>query len=151
MEIKINIRLEQQKKKADLINQGFKKCATCKELLSVKDFTRNVAKGSCGYKSSCKKCLAEYNRTKRKDYWIRFAYGQSEGWYNDLVIKQEGKCAICKKESKLVVDHCHTNGNTRELLCNNCNAALGMSGENIITLQNMINYIIKHNGHSNNT
>ncbi|MDE3022482.1 MAG: hypothetical protein KGI54_11555 [Pseudomonadota bacterium] len=33
----------------------------------------------------------------------------------------------------------------RELLCNDCNAALGFAKENINTLQKMITYLEKHN------
>jgi len=52
--------------------------------------------------------------------------------YDDLFIEQEGVCKICKTaDSKttltdnLVVDHDHSTGETRGLLCNTCNIALG--------------------------
>jgi len=46
-----------------------------------------------------------------------------------LVTKQKGRCAICKIDLNLVklnsVDHCHTSGKIRGVLCNSCNVGLG--------------------------
>jgi Recombination endonuclease VII len=41
------------------------------------------------------------------------------------------------------VDHCHTTGKIRGLLCGNCNSALGLIKENIPSMENMIAYIKK--------
>ena len=35
-------------------------------------------------------------------------------------------CAICGKDKRLVVDHCHQSGRIRGVLCLTCNAGLGM-------------------------
>lgn len=60
--------------------------------------------------------------------------------YNTLLFKQEYCCAICAKhESKikkrLHVDHCHTTGRIRGLLCSLCNTAIGalQDSENILS------------------
>jgi hypothetical protein len=50
--------------------------------------------------------------------------------YNTLFIKQEGKCAICKKHQinfsrRLAVDHCHKTSRVRGLLCPKCNWRVG--------------------------
>lgn len=56
--------------------------------------------------------------------------------HNTLYRKQEGKCAICgyrvgevwvfgNKVHKLVIDHSHTTGKIRGLLCNGCNTQVG--------------------------
>jgi len=67
--------------------------------------------------------------------------------------EQEGKCPICFKfcpihpESKgegLAVDHCHTTGEVRSLLCIPCNSAIGQLQENVTIMQNAINYITTH-------
>lgn len=42
-----------------------------------------------------------------------------------LMIAQRGKCAICRKKSKLDLDHNHTTGKVRSLLCWSCNTKLG--------------------------
>ena len=68
--------------------------------------------------------------------------------------KQNDKCAICDQEGfimngkqghteKLVVDHCHANGNVRGLLCHNCNRALGLFQDRIDYLESAIKYLGK--------
>lgn len=37
----------------------------------------------------------------------------------------ERHCAVCDRETVLVVDHCHTSGRVRGLLCHRCNTSLG--------------------------
>ena len=47
--------------------------------------------------------------------------------YDALLERQGGVCAICAKPSKktLCVDHCHSTGTIRGLLCRKCNLGLG--------------------------
>lgn len=42
----------------------------------------------------------------------------------------------------LVIDHCHTTGAVRALLCNGCNSAIGMMKENPETLIAAAAYLI---------
>jgi Autographiviridae endonuclease VII len=51
--------------------------------------------------------------------------------------RQGGKCAICpefKPKGKLVVDHNHTTGKVRKLLCLHCNTLIGYAREDIAIL-----------------
>lgn len=63
-----------------------------------------------------------------------------------LVDKQKGKCFICGKDldkrKDLCVDHCHTTGKIRGLLCRDCNFALGLFKNNIYSLKKAIEYLI---------
>ena len=72
-------------------------------------------------------------------------YGISRIAYDELYKAQDGKCAICKEECKrgreLSVDHCHTTGKVRGLLCSTCNIALGLMEDNIQLLECAINYL----------
>lgn len=56
-------------------------------------------------------------------------YGLSEAQYQAMAEKQGGKCAICQGVSKtgrrLSIDHCHSTGRVRGLLCDGCNLGLG--------------------------
>jgi hypothetical protein len=42
------------------------------------------------------------------------------------------------------IDHCHSTNKIRGVLCNNCNTALGLVGDNIGTLQSMVEYLSKN-------
>jgi hypothetical protein len=46
--------------------------------------------------------------------------------FKSMAEAQGNRCAICKRKSKLVVDHCHAAGHTRGLVCGTCNIGLGM-------------------------
>jgi hypothetical protein len=43
-----------------------------------------------------------------------------------------------------VVDHCHTSGKTRGILCGKCNLMLGKAEDNIGYLKSAIKYLEKH-------
>jgi hypothetical protein len=56
-----------------------------------------------------------------------YAFTQQE--YFEMLERQGGRCAICRKISKgtgLVIDHEHRSGKVRGLLCTKCNSGLGM-------------------------
>ena len=52
----------------------------------------------------------------------------SDAEYKALLDKQGGVCAICRErpKGKLAVDHAHSTGKVRGLLCNFCNVGLGL-------------------------
>ena len=54
---------------------------------------------------------------------------------------QEGRCGICKEQKPLVIDHCHTEGHVRGLLCSQCNSGLGMFYDNTAYLSAAIEYL----------
>lgn len=104
-----------------------------------------------------KKLLREKNRNllnkeKQQAYRLKFKYDLSIEQYNDILKRQNYKCAICNcpveqsgRWKRLYVDHNHKTGQLRELLCNKCNTTLGLINEDINILNNMINYINKWN------
>lgn len=47
---------------------------------------------------------------------------------------------------KLYIDHCHTTGTVRGLICQQCNTLLGMAKDSIPTLENAIVYLRKEYG-----
>lgn len=63
--------------------------------------------------------------------------------YNAQLLTQSGRCAICQKVDKLVVDHDHTTNAIRGLLCYGCNTALGLFQDNVDTLRRAISYLAK--------
>lgn len=61
---------------------------------------------------------------------------------------QGGVCAICGGVTgykRLTVDHNHTTGKVRGLLCDLCNRALGNVKENTELLRQMIVYLRRYN------
>lgn len=57
---------------------------------------------------------------KRKQSY-KYRYGITIEQYDEMFQIQQGKCKICKVETELVLDHCHTTGYIRGLLCRCCN------------------------------
>ena len=52
-----------------------------------------------------------------------------------------GCCEICGGIQRLSVDHSHTTGTVRGVLCHRCNVGLGMFKDNIESLRSAINYL----------
>ena len=77
----------------------------------------------------------------------KLEYGLSKEEYNYLINKQEYLCCICKCniDNGAAVDHCHSSGKIRGILCRQCNSGLGLFKDNIISLQNAIDYLILNN------
>ena len=98
---------------------------------------------------------SEYLRQYRKLYRLKKEYGLSPEDYSKMIAKTDGKCEICEvvlildRTNKRVgenicVDHNHTNGKVRGILCVNCNLALGLVKEKKEVLNKMIKYIKKY-------
>lgn len=76
-----------------------------------------------------------YNRKKK--------IGISEEEYQQLLLNQSNVCAICDKPCTraLAVDHDHTTGKIRGLLCNKCNRGLGYFQDNPALLEQAYFYL----------
>lgn len=58
---------------------------------------------------------------------------------------QNGRCLICGEGSRrLEIDHCHTTGRVRGLLCIYCNTGLGRFKDNPALLARAIAYLTDH-------
>jgi len=71
----------------------------------------------------------------------RYRYGIEPEEKAFLYKSQDDKCAICNKEGKLFIDHCHESNQVRGLLCHHCNVGIGMLQNNIGNLLAAIEYI----------
>ena len=85
---------------------------------------------------------AEVNRLRR--------YGITPDEYRSLLALQHYVCAICEQAcitgKRLAVDHCHTSGNNRGLLCGRCNTGLGQFEDNPDRLERAVIYLLTHGG-----
>jgi hypothetical protein len=85
-----------------------------------------------------------------KNWRLKHTHGITLVDYNNLFLKQQGKCKICQKHQSefkvpLNVDHCHKTNVIRGLLCTKCNTALGSLEDNPVYLQNAIDYLKPYN------
>jgi hypothetical protein len=87
-----------------------------------------------------KENVRKRNARREKGHWIgsglRRFFGITREQYDALLEKQGGGCAFCGvdasidpdgKRHMLSVDHCHTTGEIRGLLCRNHNTMIGMA------------------------
>lgn len=97
--------------------------------------------------------LAGYYRERYLGNPLRFIsavrkrkYGMTQEEFEARIETQKNACAICGKQMAVPhVDHNHRTGQNRELLCKNCNTALGLFYEDVNILNGAIRYIQKHN------
>ena len=87
---------------------------------------------------------------RRKPSRLKESFGITMEQFQGMQEAQEGKCAICgvkatgsKRTDHLFVDHCHTTGTIRGLLCNNCNFGLGHFKDNPELLTKAADYLTK--------
>jgi Recombination endonuclease VII len=75
-------------------------------------------------------------------------YGLSREEYRRLLHEQNGVCAVCKLPSRrtLCVDHCHATREVRGLLCDKCNTALGLFGDDSKRMRAAAAYVDRARG-----
>lgn len=85
----------------------------------------------------------------KRDTTLRRTFGITLEEYLKIHDEQGGCCAICNKSvsengKALAVDHCHSTGKIRGLLCDLCNRGLGMFRDNPDSLITAIQYLRKY-------
>lgn len=144
-----------------------KTCSKCGVLKDLSRFSRKLE----GVNSWCKECRSEYDKARyRKDpkkfiaetrAWrkqnpdrlkriVLRRYGMTVEEYDSMLSFQGGVCASCGGEAKgrwksrLHIDHDHSTGKVRGLLCQNCNIALGQLKDSISRISKLLEYKRKH-------
>jgi len=123
-------------------------CRRCSMSLPIDEFyIRGKTKtGKQLYASYCKPCTVD---NRPSDYAHRSTckkYGLTPDQYSQMLEQQGGGCAICgvtPNGKRLAVDHCHTTGKVRGLLCSPCNTGLGVFKDNTDLLHNAVKYLEK--------
>ena len=80
----------------------------------------------------------------RRRRWLLEKYGLTLEDHDKLHETQRGLCAVCEIPLMDViahVDHCHSTGEVRGLLCGPCNQALGLVREDPKILNSMLGYL----------
>lgn len=78
---------------------------------------------------------------------LRGKYKLTVEQFNAMMSAQNGKCAICGEVFGLwcmpAVDHCHTTGKVRGILCGFCNRMLGTANDDPEQLSSAIAYLVR--------
>lgn len=115
--------------------------------------TRDKEKAKQQYRSwyaRNKEAKSQYDH----DWNLQRRYGITRDDYLKMLLEQGGVCAICKTAEAVInkktgtfrllaVDHCHTTGKVRGLLCSHCNHAIGKFKDNVDILKSAISYLEK--------
>ena len=92
---------------------------------------------------------AAANKRRTSDWHLTRKYGITSDQRDEMLEKQDFKCAICADTSPggrgtWHVDHCHTSGKVRGLLCYRCNQGLGYFRDNTEFLDKAKEYLKGH-------
>lgn len=152
-----------RKTRRDVESLTEKKCPTCNEIKNLDEF-HNAANSWDGKQPLCKPCniskvqnWQQENPEKYEILWRKSLenrdnferrakkHGLTVDELTVMYEQSKGLCDICGNPPAkwLVIDHCHTSQTVRGLLCGNCNTALGLLKDNIQSLENAIQYLIK--------
>lgn len=136
-----------------------KLCNKCTEAKSFSEFYKDIRckSGISGICKECTKIQAKLYRLSHKDIIragkrvdkLKRRFGLTPKMYDQMLENQNYCCAICgihrvKLSKNMAVDHDHSTGVVRALLCSSCNTSLGQLKEDVQILENMIAYINKH-------
>lgn len=150
---KYDFRRRAAKARHTQMKRRMKFCPACKTEKPTSLFFKNRAR-SDGITSQCKVCHSSASRANQGARWAmakrRTGIGKDE--YERLFIAQSGLCAICKSpptakgyrygnDSPLLIDHCHSTGKVRGLLCLHCNSGLGFFRDNPEIMAVAITYL----------
>lgn len=136
-------------------------CHRCKEDRPEDNFGKVKRRYAARERSLwCRACINAYQKNYRKTWKERnpekaeanrrrgliVSYGISVDEHDSLLSSQGGACAICKQTPNgyLDIDHCHSTGKVRGLLCNPCNRLLGDAMDNANTLIAAAEYLKRH-------
>lgn len=135
-----------------------KTCSVCKVTKDLSGYTIRKTHRPGKPVSVCTECKVSYNRARRqhnpdrvanieRNSKFKKAYGITLDDYYVMLEAQNNRCKICKttvpssRTQYFAVDHCHTTGKVRGLLCTKCNTGLGRFNDNLELLNSAITYL----------
>ena len=125
--------------------------SAAKKAAKVRYYEKN--REACIARSRAQRQTAEYKvkqPVRSRKSLLKKRYGITPEDYDRMLAEQGGKCALCNTTSShpwkyFSVDHNHTNGYVRALLCHACNTLVGYAEHS--QLDAAIAYITKHAEH----
>lgn len=108
--------------------------------VTVLSVRKSVRQSLTRYENGGKE-LSFASKLKRK-------FGITVDDYERMFERQNGCCQVCgtsaeENGKRLAVDHSHSTGAVRDLLCNNCNATVGFVGEDAERARKLAEYLEK--------
>ena len=126
------------------------RCRTCRALNDANKARKSRAKTRATIEAGGQAAKAA-EAARRFRLRLNSVYGMTLAEYDAMVDRQDGRCAICNlppvgrgKTDALVVDHCHNTGRNRELLCGNCNIAIGLLCDDPEVVVRAVEYLRRH-------
>jgi len=131
-------------------------CKQCRNKRNLEYFTKHPEVRAMHNARNKEKRKLYYSdpirKLKYKNKDLLYSYGITLEQYEAMLKSQNSVCMICKKEevhrnnqntgvSRLSVDHCHSTGKIRGILCTKCNTGLGSFKDNIELLTKAIQYL----------
>jgi hypothetical protein len=143
-----------------LVTDTHKECGVCHEVKLHSEFARTKRGIAASYRcKACMKVWREANKERiaqrNKDNWERVAqiqrdskrrrtYGLSPADFDAILHRQNGLCAICRLVmDRPSIDHDHSTGVVRGVLCQYCNVGLGNFRDDPQRLLAAIAYLTK--------
>lgn len=146
-----------------LEGENTKYCTKCHEVKRLDEFSPSSG-GRKKRRNRCKLCHCaekklyyiekgyEYRRSIDRKSWLHKGYGLTLDDYQRMWDAQGGLCAICHRPETLIqsptgvasllgVDHDHTTGEIRGLLCSACNRGIGLFDESVNSLRAAVDYL----------
>jgi len=107
-----------------------------------------------------RKTKANISALDQKKAWLKDKYNLSWEDFVSLYDSQQGSCKICLKPVALKstlseqgktghIDHCHSTGKVRGILCNSCNRGIGYLQDNAALLRRAAQYLEETQNQSN--
>ncbi len=124
-------------------------CPKCGETNIVNFYVDSDGRRTNKFCRECHKkaCNKRWHSRSWLDRWASRGpkYGVTKEHLMQLYKNQQGKCAVCLEEPKtarsLHVDHCHSTGKVRGLLCHGCNTGIGAMRDSPEILSKALSYL----------
>lgn len=93
-----------------------------------------------------------YAHGSKREGHLRRKYGMTSAEFEAMAVKQHGKCKVCReppsagrwsRKYRLHVDHDHTSGRVRGLVCYRCNMAIGFLRDSPKLARSVAKYLEK--------
>ena len=128
-------------------------CYTCKEEKPLSEYHKHSNRPR-GHVTDCKACKALYrkkyfkencdkeNNRARVKAWRGVGLSITMDEYQAACAQRKNACDICSRtDVTLNVDHNHTTGKVRGLLCGHCNRGLGLLQDNYKVVAQAAQYL----------